>query len=69
MQDLETSYMEYKNQTSPGIVDLDITDPSLLFQNNEDFSINLGQIRKSEAPSFRLDLNSIQNRGTAGSTF
>ena len=68
VKDLETSYLEYKNQNSPGHVDLDITDPSLLNQINDDLSINIGQIRKSANRSFKLDLNSINNRGTTSST-
>lgn len=42
VKDLETSYLEYKNQNSPGHVDLDITDPSMLNQINDDLSINIG---------------------------
>ena len=42
VKDLETSYLEYKNQNSLGHVDLDITDPSLMNQINDDLSINIG---------------------------
>jgi hypothetical protein len=61
MQDLGTSYMEYKYQTSPnkGEVDLESPDQSILF-SNIDISIDncegSGQPLKSSQPKFRLDL-------------